>query len=288
MSPLALALVLTSAVLHATWNLLAKRAGKSGGVVFVWLFTALSAVLFAPVAITVIVLEQPRLGPREVLFIAGSALLHIAYFTLLQSGYRVGDLSLVYPLARGTGPLLSTAAAIAFFGERPTALAVIGAGLIGVGVFVIAGGPRQRRHGESYNAVVYALLTGACIAAYTLWDKQVVSRFLVPPLVFDWSSNLIRTGLLSPFVLGRGDQIRAAWRAYRWEALGVAVLSPLSYILVLVALVSSPVSYIAPAREVSILIGAAMGSRLLAEGNARRRLLAAGAMALGVVFLIVG
>src|SRR5262249_61564717 len=81
---------------------------------------------------------------------------------------------------------------------------------------------------------------------------------------------------------------RVEWRDHRAEAIGVAVLAPLSYILVLTAMQFTPVSYVAPAREISILIGTAMGTRLLAEGDVHRRLAAAAAMVVGVVVLAVG
>ena len=286
MTLFALGLVLAAAVMHATWNLLAKRAG--GGVAFVWLFGALSAVIYAPLAAAVVLLQRPHLGPVELLFMAGSAMLHLAYFLMLQQGYRVGDLSLVYPLARGTGPLLSTTAAIALFGERPTPLALAGALLIAGSVFIFTGGAGVRRGAGAGSAVAYGLVTGAIIAVYTLWDKQAVSVVLIPPLLLDWAANLGRALLLTPLALRRPAAVRAAWRDHRREVLGIAVLTPLSYILVLTALVSTPVSYVAPAREISILIGAILGARLLADGDARRRLIAAGAMVAGVVALALG
>ncbi len=159
MTPVALTLVLLSAVAHAVWNLCAKRAG--GGALFVWLFEALAALLYAPLALYVIVAQRPRLGMLGFAFLGGSTLLHLAYYLILQRGYSVGDLSLVYPLARGTGPMLSTAAAIAFLGERPTPLALAGAALIGVGVFVLTGGARTLGKAGARSAVLYALATGA-------------------------------------------------------------------------------------------------------------------------------
>lgn len=284
MTVFALALVLVSALAHATWNLFAKRAG--GGAPFVWLFDSLATLLYAPLALGVILLQRPRVGPEGLLFIAGSAGLHLAYFLLLQRGYRTGDLSLVYPLARGTGPMLSTAAAIAFFGERPTPLALAGALLIGASVFALVSGPGLL--GGGGWAASYGLLTGVVIAAYTLWDKHAVSVLLIPPLLLNWSLGLGRTLLLTPLALRAWEEVRREWRAHRREALVVAVLSPLSYILVLTALVFTPVSYVAPAREVSILVGTLMGTRLLSEGEGSRRLLAAGAMVLGVVALAAG
>src|SRR5690349_21278306 len=101
---LALAMVLASAVFHAVWNLFAKQA--RGGVVFVWMADSLSIALFAPAAALVLLLQPARVDGVALGFIAGSALLHLTYFVLLQRGYGAGDLSLVYPLARGTGPVL--------------------------------------------------------------------------------------------------------------------------------------------------------------------------------------
>src|ERR687885_262346 len=99
-------MVLTSAFLHASWNLLAKRAG--GGAPLVWLYDLVALALFAPLALVIFLLGAALPGPITLVFIVGSALLHLGYFILLQRGYRSGDLSLVYPLARGTGPVLST------------------------------------------------------------------------------------------------------------------------------------------------------------------------------------
>lgn len=286
MSPIALALVLTSAVAHATWNLFAKRAG--GGPSFIWLFEALATTLYAPFAIALIAVQRPRVTPLGFLFIAGSALLHLAYFLLLQRGYRAGDLSLVYPLARGTGPLLSTAAAVALLGERPTPVTLLGVALVAVSVVVFVSGPGALQVTGARWAIGYGLLTGLTIAGYTLWDAYAVSALLLPPLVLNWSVGLGRTILLLPVALRQWPQVRAAWDAHRREAFGIAVLSPLSYLLVLTALVFTPVSSVAPARESSILIGAVLGAHLLAEGDARRRLLAAGAMVLGVAALAIG
>lgn len=286
MTSFALALILAAAVIHAGWNLLAKRAG--GGVAFVWLFATLSTLVYAPFAIAIVIFQRPHIGATELLFIIGSATIHIGYFLLLQRGYRTGDLSLVYPLARGTGPMLSTLTAIVFLGERPTAIALTGAILIAVGVFLFTGNPRQLGNTGAVQAVTYALLTGVLIPSYTIWDKYAVSALLIPPVLYDWSCNLCRAGLLTPIALLKWSEVCREWNTHRPEALGVALLSPLSYILVLIALVFSPVSYIAPAREISILIGAVMGARLLAEGDTLRRLLAASVMVLGVVALAVG
>src|SRR5215211_4505217 len=285
MTGIALGLILTAACIHATWNLLAKRAG--GGAAFVWLFGALSTLLYAPVAFVVLLTQPPQPGVSSGIFIVGSGIIHVGYFLALQRGYKVGDLSLVYPLARGTGPAISTIAAILFFSERPTPLALAGAILIAAGVFFLAG-RSGRSDGGRLGAVGYGLLTGALIATYTLWDKHAVSELRIPPLLLDYGANLSRAIILVPVTAHRRAEVQRVWLAHRREALGVALLTPSSYILVLTALVTTPVSYVAPAREISILIGTIMGARLLAEGQVRRRVGAALAIVLGVVALALG
>src|SRR5918997_1853412 len=197
MTLFALVLVMVAATFHATWNLLAKRVGD-GGAVFVWLFGALSMLIYAPLAAVLVLVERPRRGAAALVFMFGSGVLHLGYFVLLQRGYAVGDLSLVYPLARGTGPLLATAAAIVLLGERPGALAVAGIVLVTVGVILLTTEPGGvRKHGWG-RGVVYGLLTGAFIAAYTIWDKHAVSALLVPPILQSWATTLVTTGLLTP------------------------------------------------------------------------------------------
>src|SRR6185436_4282939 len=119
-----LGIVLLAAVAHAAWNFLAK--GAQGGQGFVWLYTVAASVLYLPVLIAALAIDPGPLGWEAFVFMAGSGVLHTVYASLLQRGYRTGDLSLVYPLARGTGPLVSTIAAIAFFGERPGVVALLG------------------------------------------------------------------------------------------------------------------------------------------------------------------
>ena len=286
MNGLALTLILAAAVIHATWNLLNKQASGHG--TFTWIVALLSALFYAPATIAIIEIWQVRFTFVEVGMMAGSAALHTAYFLLLNHGYRVGDLSLVYPLASGTGPLLSTIAAIIFLGERPSLIAVAGALSIFAGVMLLTGNLARLRQGDHRDAIGYALVTGLFIAAYTLWDKQAVSHFGIMPMVLDWGANVGRVILLTPFALRYSEEAVIEWREHKWEAISIAILIPLSYILVLTAMSFTPVSYVAPTREISILIGTAMGARLLAESDAPRRLGAAGAMVLGVVALAIG
>jgi drug/metabolite transporter (DMT)-like permease len=280
MSLAVLALVLAAAFAHAGWNFLAK--GAAGGAVFVWLCMVASTVLYLPALAIALASTSGQLRWEALGLMAGSGVLHSAYFVLLQRGYATGDLSVVYPLARGTGPLLSGAAAIAFLGERPSALGLAGALIIVAAVFSLVG------TGGSRAAIGFALLTGMTIAAYTLWDKHAVGPTDLNPVVYNWGTSLTVALILSPWVLARPDRLRVVWSGSRGRAGGVGLLSPLAYVLVLYALARAPVSVVAPARETSILIGTLLGTTVLAEGDTRRRMIAAAAVLVGVAALALG
>jgi drug/metabolite transporter (DMT)-like permease len=252
----------------------------------VWLCTAGSALLYLPVLVVALATGPGPLGVEALALMAGSGALHALYFVLLQRGYATGDLSLVYPLARGTGPLLSTAAAIAFLGERPSGLALAGAAIIVAAVLSLARPSRGAR--AQRDGAMFALLTGATIAGYTLWDKHAVGPVGLSPFVYYYGTNLANTALLVPLALRDRSRLRLAWRTSRARAAGVAALSPLAYVLVLYALARAPVSLVAPARESSIVIGTLLGALVLGEQDLRRRLPAAVAIVVGVVALAVG
>ena len=285
MTPYALALILIAAGIHASWNLLAKQIG--GGATFVWMTATAGALIFFPVNIVLGTFQQVGWGWEVILFTLGSGVIQTLYFVTLQRGYKVGDLSLVYPLARGTGPLFATIAAILLLGERPTPLALTGALLVVGGVFVISS-TAPRTGANARWAIGFGLLTGVFIACYTVWDKVAVSVLLIPPLLLDTIAAGTRSLLLTPVAVRHWPEVRELWRRRKWGIVAVAIMSELAYVLVLIAMQTTPVSYVAPAREVSILIGTILGVRLLAEGHLRQRMLGASAILLGVVALALG
>jgi drug/metabolite transporter (DMT)-like permease len=288
MSPTAILLIVVAAFAHAGWNLAAKRAG-AGGVVFVWLYAVLSVVLLVPVAVVAVLVggQQPAWSWLPALGVSG--LLHVGYFVLLQRGYATGDLSVVYPLARGTGPLLSVLFAVVLLGERPGVVALVGALTVVAGVFVIgtAHGDLDDRPGNRVGSVLYGVATGITIAGYTLWDANAVTRLGVPPLVQLGGAVAVEALALTPFALARRAEIGRLWRAHRWDAGVVAVLSPLAYGLVLYALRIAPVALVGPARELSIVIGSVIAWRVLHEPKPLRRLTGAAIVLVGVFALAV-
>jgi drug/metabolite transporter (DMT)-like permease len=335
-SATAVALILVAALAHATWNLFSKQASAAGASSFVWLMSLTATVLYAPVVALSVLLSPPRLTPLAWLFMTGTGLLQVGYFLFLQAGYRRGDLSLVYPLGRGTGALLAALAGITLLGERPGAAGITGIVLVVLGVLVLgapgrAGGSASRTSGSpasgspasgspasgspasaspasgfpasvsraapslagppraapASRAIIFALVTGMFIASYTLWDKYAVSTLRVPPLLQGYASLPVMALLLAPSALRRRGRTTRVWRRYRRQVTGAAVLSPLAYVLVLIAMSFTAVSAVAPAREVSVLAGVILGRRLLGEGSLARRLTAAAAIAAGIICIAV-
>ncbi len=287
MTAAALALVLAAALAHASWNLFLKRA--HGGPAFMTLAAAAAMVIWAPAAAGEWWLKGYVFQPIHLVPMVASALIHSAYFLLLDRGYRHGDLSVVYPLARATGPVLTVLVAVLLLGERPGPIALGGALLVVTGAYLLTGNPLRLFSRERPRGAGFALLTGATIALYTVVDKIAVSKFFIPPIVFDWSCVALRLPVFLALAL-RADPgtIAQSWRIDRRAILVVAIFSPLAYILVLMAMVFTPVSLVAPAREMSILFAALMGAHFLKEGDRTRRLIAAAAIVIGIVGLARG
>jgi drug/metabolite transporter (DMT)-like permease len=251
-------------------------------------------VFWAPVGLWVGWQQVPAWGLLEWSLVLASALLHIVYFIVLLRGYRKADLTVVYPLARGTGPLLSSMVAIFFLGEQISALGLLGIlGVVG-GVFLIAGGPGlwqaaqdPQQQARVRTGIFYGGITGLFIASYTVVDGYAVKVALMSPILVDYFGNLVRLVFLTPTLLSDRPAVWALWLQQRRYALIVGIFSPVSYVLVLYALQVAPLSHVAPAREVSMLFAALLGGHLLGEKDRGARiagaaLIAAGVMALGL------
>ena len=285
LSLLAFSLVLAAAFCHATWNFYVKKI--NGGPELVWLFSLVACVLYLPAAIYIFIQEAPSFGWIELVFIVGSSVLHIGYFLLLQAGYRNGDLSLVYPTARATGPVLSVSFAVLFLGELITLQVALGAALIIFGVVSLTGG-FSKRASNLKSSLAFGLGSGTFIGAYTVWDAHAVATIMIPQLLLDYASIFIRMIIMTPVAIKRADQVKMHWRDHRLPVFVVAALSPLAYILVLYAMTFTPVVYIAPLRESSVLLTVLMGSIILGEGDLKRRLGWAVIIMGGVAILATG
>lgn len=286
MSPLVLALVGFAAIAHAAWNVAIKRAGASG-TGFLWLSFVVGAVVFLPFGVWSLIVSGADLVHWLGLAIVSGAL-QIGYFFLLQRGYRVGDVSVVYPLARGTGPLLAVVFAIILLGERPSILALAGAAVVIAGVVVIGLAGRGTAIAGSRAGVLYGLVIGVLIATYTLWDSAAVTVGGQPAVGLYWGSVLFQFLLLAPVALHSRATLLQTGRRHWVAILTVGVLAPLAYILILLAIQMAPVSIVAPAREVSVVLVGLAGWLFFREPHPVQRLCGAAVVLAGIALLAVG
>ncbi len=286
MTPTAFSLVIVAALIHASWNIAAKKA--SGGALFVALNVWVSTLVYAPVFAVYVYYFPPSLGWVELLLLAASGAIHLAYSLALQRGYQKYDLTVVYPVARGTGPLLSSVLAIVLLHEAVTPYSALGIACIVLGIFVLAGGHRIWRTASAahLSGVAYGALTGFFIASYTLVDGYGVKYLLIAPLVLDYVCNVMRALFLTPMAWRRRTELAAEWRKNRRYALYVGIVGPVAYVLVLTAMQTAPISTVAPLREVSMVFAAFFGAKLLGEDHRGERMIGAALMALGVWGLI--
>ncbi len=289
MSPAAIALVLTAAIAHASWNLFSKQAAVTGAACFLWLLATSATVIYLPVVLVAGALTGPHLAVLNWVFLVGTGVIQAGYFLFLQLGYGLGDLSLVYPVGRGTGALLAATAGIVLLGERPGVIAIIGIAAIVIGVGAISLPSRSDTTARpSSKAIGFALVTGAFIAAYTIWDKYAVGTLHTPALLQGYAAFPFMALAFWPFVAGDRTRLGQVWHEFRPQILGAGALAPLAYILVLAALSFTAVSAIAPAREVSVLFGVLLGRRLLGESGLARRLAGAAAIVAGIIAIAIG
>jgi drug/metabolite transporter (DMT)-like permease len=281
----ALALVLSAALIHATWNLLTKSSTDK--LVFIWWTGIVGSVVLLP--FIALLSPAPAWETGVLGRVALGATLRAAYFMALGAAYTRGDLSLVYPLARGIAPVLVPAAAVVVLGERLTLPAAAGIALVTVGVYVM-NVPRLTRAGLlaplaalGSPAARFAALTGLLTASYSVVDKWTIDSG-VPPAWYAYLTIPVAALLLTPLAWSHPRR-NAEWRAHRGAIVAVSVLMTASYLLVLWALRTTPVSHVAPAREVAIVFGAILGALVLREPHGRQRVVGALLIVLGVALL---
>lgn len=280
-------LVVTAAILHATWNLLAKRAAHAGAA-FVAAYNLVAFVAYAPWALWTAFHDGMRWSGPIAVCLAASGLIHLIYSLVLQRGYRAADLSVVYPVARGTGPLLSALAAILLLGEQPGPGGLAGLAAVVVGILLIATGGRRSAFDrpDARAGVGWGAATGGLIASYTVVDGFGVKRLGIAPVLLDWCSNSLRFILLLPLIARDPAGARQAMRGHWPNAIAVGLISPLGYILVLGALqAGAPLSLVAPMREMSMMVATLFGMVLLREPVGPARLAGCACVAAGVVLL---
>ena len=281
-----LVLVLLASLIHATWNMMVKSSKDK--IAFFWLALMVSLVVYLPPLLWML----PNL-PFQWSgwpYVVATGVLHALYFLLLGKAYSAGDLSVVYPIARGSSPLIVLIGAMILLGEYPTTQGWLGILLVVAGAFLLhAPLVSLPRTLEGFRntwgpASKWAILTGFSIATYSLVDKIGVS--LVHPFLYIYLMFFLSALLMTPFALGSWrESVVREWREGAYRVLAVGVMFFLSYGMILMALRIDPVSYVVAVREVSIVFGATLGVFVLKEGHVRSRLSASAVLAAGVVLI---
>jgi drug/metabolite transporter (DMT)-like permease len=287
MSLVPLALVVIAALIHASWNLLAKRAAAAGPA-FVFASNVVACVAYLPWVIWLLATHEQIWSWPIALCLLASAVIHLGYSLCLQRGYQVADLSVVYPIARGTGPLMSSIGAFILLRESPTWLGVLGlvAVVAGIGCISTQGNLAVFRQPKGQEGVRWGFATGSLIAGYTVVDGYGVKVLGIHPVLLDWFSNFLRFFMLAPLVLKDVAYAKERMKGHWWLAVGVGLFAPLSYILVLSAVdMGAPLSLVAPAREMSMMIGAIFGMLILREPVNIWRVAGCATIIAGVVLL---
>src|SRR3970282_2125159 len=272
MTTVAFALVFGSAFCHASWNFLMKRSDHK--VAFLGCFAAVAFVAFlAPTAVAVYV---DGLSSKGVAFGAVTATLHGVYGLTLARSYHLGDLSAVYPISRGMGPALIPLGAVLRLDEHTSVAAGIGIALVVFGIYVIhvegrdLRGLTQPLRSLGRPATRIAVVTGTLIAAYTLWDKAALDH--LSPLALNQLAMAGHALVLLPVaMLWASGAVGGEWRERAPSIVAAGVLAPLASVLVLAALTTSRISYVAPAREAGIVGGAMVGGVVPGGGGGAGR-----------------
>jgi drug/metabolite transporter (DMT)-like permease len=292
MEPASLALLLGAAFLHAAANAFMKKARDK--LAFTWWMLGVSTVAGVPLLLA----GLPQDGAGWTLVVV-SGVLEAVYFIALAQAYSKGDLSQVYPIARGSAPLFILAWAGLFMHERPSVMGLVGVVTIVVGLYLInlpaLGAWRRPLSGVNPAAQGWALLTGVLISAYATVDKLGVERvspaaYVVLILAVAWlalAAQWLYPGRRQALLAEIGVQCWKGARGTRWRIVLAAVFGVGAYLLVLLALRYSPVGYIGAVREVSVVIGAWMGVRFFAERAGRVRLIASTLVVLGIGIIAV-
>lgn len=280
MTATALALVVGAALLHASWNALAKRGVDP--IVFLWSSVGIGTVLLVPWAL--LALGPDGVPARALPFVGATIGIHALYFWALGRAYRHGDLSRVYPIARGLGVALVPVLAALLQGEWPSPLGGAGIALVVAGIALLHGARSPAsRAGAGRRGTGWAVLTGLTIAAYSMVDREGVARLHPVPYIALLGAGTVL--VLLPLVLARPGALRREW-AGNWRAiLAASTMNLTAYLLVLFAFRLSKLGYVVAARELSIVFSTLIGTLWLKEGALRPRLAAAAVVLGGVAVL---
>jgi len=258
----AFSLAIFAAILHAIWNFFAKKTAGNMAVLFLGLW--LAALLPLPVILCELAYQPQLLKDlaANYYYILGTGITHALYFFTLFKAYHLGDISVVYPIARGVGITGTSLIAYFFLQEE---ISLIG----GIGIFSICTGTlmfslKNSRRGNSIQAIIVAFLVGLTIIGYSVIDKLAVQQ--TNPIWYIFSMYLATALLMTPyFLLKYRHELKSAWQQYKKYSIIIGCGSMGTYLIILFAFRLAQVSYIVATRELAVVFGALLGVKFLHE-----------------------
>jgi drug/metabolite transporter (DMT)-like permease len=277
---LAFLLVILSAVLHALWNFLTKRVSGSLSVLYLGIIYA--CLMLAPFVLLLPTSYIPV--PSAFRFIIATGVIHALYFFLLSQAYKHGNISTVYPVARGFGVVGTALLAVALLREQISAVGIIGIASVCAGILLIGTG-RGGQAGHT-KGLRFALLVGATMVGYSIVDKMAVAT--IDPVVYIFCLFLLSTVLLTPhIVVAKRQELFDAWKNHRKESLLIGLGATSGYLLILYAFRLAQASYVVAGREFSVVIGSLMGIVYLHEPLFMSKILGMILVILGLIMIRV-
>lgn len=278
MPPLALVLLLLSALLHTTWNLLLKQSGEK--YIATWWAVLAGSAVFLP-ALLFTGLPTPQTWP----LLLTSVLVEVGYYALLSTAYNRADFSLVYPISRGAAPALIALWSVLFLNERLTASGLIGLGIMVLGLLMIGASNlvQARAHAPHLRDILMALLLALLISIYSAIDGAAVKH--TPPFAYTILVFFLAPVLTAPWALRYvgWEKLKTEWMVHHTGLISIGLLSMVAYLLTLWAYSISLVSYAGAIRETSVVLGAFAGWKLLGERLGIQRVVAAVIIFIGIL-----
>ena len=271
MPTIAFQLVILAATLHAVWNFATKKI--AGDLAVIWNGLVMACITFTPF---IFFLAPDQMAFQKVYpHIIASGVTHAVYFFALAKAYEYGEISVVYPIARGSGIAGTAIAAFLLLQETISPIGVIGILAISVGIFLLG-----LKNGHQKHGILFALLVGLMIISYSIVDKLAVE--ISHPLFYIYGFTVLSTLLLAPYVMAKKrHELSEAWRSKKRYSFTIGLGSMGTYLIILFVFQMAQVSYVVAARELAVAIGAILGFIFLKEHLTARK-------AIGIIAVVAG
>ena len=274
MSTLTFLLVICSALLHASWNFIAKKYAGNYSIIYLsFLFSSIVTGL-----ISIPFLDGVQLTTQLIILLIATGVFHAVYGFVLTFTYKNGDISTLYPIVRGSGIGGAVILSIVILHENLTSVSGLGVATVISGIAILS--YRRNRKATSPKGIFLALVCGSLIMSYTIFDKMLVAE--IHPIPVLAASQIISVLMFLPYVLkSRMSEMRFTLKTFMKPTIAISIIATGSYLIILYVMQIAPVSRIVAVREASVVFGAIAGYAILKEDFSKTRLI-------GVVFVMVG